>query len=176
MVFETTAYAVPPLRPSVRQYTPSESIRRSNQLLYRSTDPEKFATLFYGILDFRKHTLEYSNAGHENPFLLRKEANSDRLEIGGTVLGVVENFPFEEATVKLDPGDVLVIFSDGITEAFDTNDNQFGEAKLADVIAKHRNEPAEAINDHIIAAVRQHAGAAPQADDLTLVVIKRDAE
>ncbi len=154
---------------------PSESIHRSNQLLYRSTDPEKFATLFYGILDFTNHSLTYSNAGHENPFLLRLDDSSDRLETGGTVLGVVEDFSYDQETVKLNPGDVLVVFSDGITEAFDTNDNQFGEKQLAEVIVAHRQEPAESITNHIVDAVRRHAGAAPQADDLTLVVIKRDA-
>ena len=154
---------------------PNESIRRSNQLLYRSTDPEKFATLFYGILDFAKHKLTYSNAGHENPFLFGTNSSPGRLETGGTVLGVVENFPFEQDTVSMNPGDLLVIFSDGITEAFDVSDNQFGENQLAEVIKKHKNEPAETITNRIIEAVRQHAGAAPQADDLTLVVIKRDA-
>ncbi len=156
--------------------TPNESIGRSNRLLYRSTDPEKFATLFYGILDFANHSLTYSNAGHENPFLLRRDASSDRLETGGTVLGVVEDFRYEQETVELNAGDLLVVFSDGITEAFDTNEAQFGEKRLAEVIAEHRDEPAEAITNQIIEAVRRHAGAAPQADDLTLVVIKRDAE
>ena len=89
--------------------------------------------------------MTYSNAGHENPFLLRADASSERLETGGTVLGVVENFPFDEGTVSLGEGDILVIFSDGITEAFDTNDNQFGEERLARVIQTHRNEFAQSI-------------------------------
>lgn len=153
----------------------SECIRRSNQLLYRSTDPEKFATLFYGILDFAQHRMMYSNAGHENPILFASGADMTRLETGGTVLGVVENFPFEDGVVELSPGDTLVIFSDGITEAFDESDQQFGEKRLIDAVAQHRNEPAESINQHIIEAVTTYAGSAPQADDLTLVVIKRDA-
>jgi phosphoserine phosphatase RsbU/P len=153
----------------------SECIRRSNRLLYRSTDPEKFATLFYGILDFSTHRLMYSNAGHENPILLASGSKVIRLETGGTVLGVVENFPFEEGTIELSPGNTLVIFSDGITEAFDVNDQQFGETRLIEVISQHRAERAEAISGHIVEAVKAFAEKAPQADDLTLVVIKRDA-
>lgn len=154
---------------------PSESIRRSNQLLYRSTDPEKFATLFYGILDFESHQLTFSNAGHENPFLYGTNSSPVRLETGGTVLGVVENFPFEEEAVSVNPGDTLVVFSDGITEAFDTTDDQFGEERLAKIIAKHKDESALAITNCIIDEVKRHAGSAPQADDLTLVVVKRGA-
>jgi sigma-B regulation protein RsbU (phosphoserine phosphatase) len=153
---------------------PSESIRRSNRLLYKSTDPEKFATLFYGILNFVTHKLTYTNAGHENPFLFGNSSPT-RLDTGGTVLGVVENFPFDEGTVDLAPGSLLVIFSDGITEAFDEGDSQFGEKALADVIARYRHEPAEALINRVVDAVKVHVGKAPQADDLTLVVIKRAA-
>jgi sigma-B regulation protein RsbU (phosphoserine phosphatase) len=153
---------------------PREGIRRSNRMLYKSTDPEKFATLFYGILDLATHKLTYTNAGHENPFLFGPGGPPARLETGGTVLGVVETFDFDEATVDLVPGSVLVMFSDGITEAFDAGDTQFGEKSLADVIAKHRHESSEALINHIVSAVKTHVGDAPQGDDLTLVVIKRD--
>ncbi|MDH3216609.1 MAG: SpoIIE family protein phosphatase [Candidatus Krumholzibacteria bacterium] len=152
---------------------PCESIRRSNQLLYRSTDPEKFATLFYGILDFGKHELTFSNAGHENPFLFGPHSPPTRLETGGTVLGVIENFPFEEEVVRVQPGDTLVVFSDGITDAFDPEDNQFGEQRLVEILTQHQKQSAEDIIDRIIDAVKKHAGTAPQTDDLTLLVLKR---
>lgn len=154
----------------------SECIHRSNQLLYRSTDPEKFATLFYGVLNTSTHELEFSNAGHENPFMFSPNSNSRRLTTGGTVLGVVETFPFEEETIAFGPGDILVVFSDGITEAFDPDDNQFGEGRLSELIENNRAEPADMITERIVEAVRQHASTAPQADDLTLVVIKRDSQ
>jgi sigma-B regulation protein RsbU (phosphoserine phosphatase) len=153
----------------------SECVRRSNQLLFRSTDPEKFATLFYGILDYKSHRIQFSNAGHENPYLMSPANDSKRLACGGTVLGVVDNFPFDQDHVDITPGDTLVVFSDGITEAFDPGENQFGEKRLVDTIQAHRAEPAHVITERIIGAVRDFAGAAPQADDLTLVVIKREA-
>ncbi|MEE9270938.1 MAG: GAF domain-containing SpoIIE family protein phosphatase [Candidatus Krumholzibacteria bacterium] len=151
-------------------------IRRSNELLYRSTDPEKFATLFYAVLNTHDHTLSFSNAGHENPFLLTKGGEVMRLATGGTVLGVVDNFPFEEDTIPFRPGDLLVIFSDGITEAWDTADTQFGEDRLAELLKANRDTPADELIDRIVETVGKHAGTAPQADDLTLVVIKRDDE
>ena len=153
----------------------SETVRRSNQLLFRSTDPEKFATLFYGILNFENHRIQFSNAGHENPYLLSPANDPVRLACGGTVLGVVDNFPFEEDSVEIKPGDTLVVFSDGITEAFDPSDNQFGEEKLVETIAANRDQPARIITERIIDSVRQFAATAPQADDLTLVVMKRES-
>jgi sigma-B regulation protein RsbU (phosphoserine phosphatase) len=162
---------------TLHEVSVSERVSRANELLYRSTDPEKFATLFYGVLNFTEHRLTFSNAGHENPYLNPQAAGNSgqRLTTGGTVLGVVDNFPFEEEVVPIGLGDLLVIFSDGITEAFDIDENQFGERRLEDVIAMHRDEPAARIIDRIVDAVREFAGDAPQADDLTLVVIKRVA-
>lgn len=153
----------------------SDRIRRANQLLFRSTDPEKFATLFYSVLDYKTHQLCFSNAGHENPILIKAQGDTIRLIPGGTVLGVIDNFPFEEDNVAIDKGDTLVIFSDGITEAFDTDDNQFGEDRLIAVIEEKVDQTALELIESIIAAVRKFAGTAPQADDLTLVVMKRDA-
>ncbi|MCZ6766453.1 MAG: SpoIIE family protein phosphatase [bacterium] len=153
----------------------SDRIRRANQLLFRSTDPEKFATLFYGVFDYKTHQLCFSNAGHENPILIRAQGAPVRLITGGTVLGVIDNFPFEEDHVVIDKGDTLVIFSDGITEAFDADENQFGEDRLMAVIDENRDQTALELIESIIAAVREFAGTAPQADDLTLVVVKRDA-
>jgi sigma-B regulation protein RsbU (phosphoserine phosphatase) len=158
---------------SLHQISVSDRIDRSNRLLYRSTDPEKFATLFYGVLDIKEHQLTFSNAGHENPYLLSGGTVSARLATGGTVLGVVDNFPYEEDVVPLKVGDLLVVFSDGITEAFDEEELQFGEDRLQEVIDGCKDEPAETIIDRIIEAVQEHAGNASQTDDLTLVVVKR---
>ncbi|UCH84938.1 MAG: SpoIIE family protein phosphatase [Candidatus Latescibacterota bacterium] len=153
----------------------NERVERANRLLYRSTDPEKFATLFYGVLGLDDNRLTFSNAGHENPYLLRGGGETTRLTTGGTVLGVVDNFPYDEDVVALGQGDVLVVFSDGITEAFDKNEDQFGEDRLGPVLEKCRDEPADVIIDRIVEAVQEFAEDAPQADDLTLVVVKRVA-
>ncbi len=150
-----------------------ECIRRCNKLLYQSTSSEKFVTLFYGILDRERHALSFTNAGHENPFLVSEGGNADRLTEGGVVLSILEEFPYQEATVSLRPGDVLVMFSDGITEAINPAQELFGEARLAAVISEHRSATASELIDRIIGAVRAYAGPAAQTDDMTILVLKR---
>lgn len=160
---------------TLHEISVSERIVRSNELLFRSTDPEKFATLFYGVLDERRHTITYTNAGHENPYLVKAGGEVVRLTAGGTVLGVVDHFPFDEDVARIDAGDLLVIFSDGITEAFNVEEEQFGERRLEEVLRAGIDDPADKLIDRIVEAVNGFAGQAPQADDLTLVVMKRAA-
>ncbi|UCF79274.1 MAG: SpoIIE family protein phosphatase [Candidatus Eiseniibacteriota bacterium] len=154
--------------------SPRECIARSNKLLFRSTDPGKFATLFYGILDFEKHELFYCNAGHDRPFLFAKENRPTRLDVGGIVLSCMEEFSYEEAVVPFGPGDSLVVFSDGITEARNEVGEEYGEERLSALLKGSLDEPAPAMIDRVIESVREHAGDCPQTDDMTLVVIKRD--
>jgi serine phosphatase RsbU (regulator of sigma subunit) len=150
-----------------------ECIQRCNKLLYQSTSSEKFVTLFYGILDRERHALSFTNAGHENPFLFSAGGAANRLTEGGVVLSILEEFPYKEATVDFRPGDVLVIFSDGITEAINPAQELFGEARLAAVIGEHRTATAQEMIERIMGAVRAYAGTAPQMDDMTVVVVKR---
>lgn len=150
-----------------------ECMRRSNRLLFQSTDIEKFATVFYGILDIEAHELRYSNAGHNPPLLFRAGEAPRRLETGGLVLGILEDSGFEEEVVPLGPGDVLVLYSDGITEALDARQEEFGEEALIRVVEAHRDETAAAIVDAVGSAVERFAGSTPQSDDMTLMVLRR---
>jgi sigma-B regulation protein RsbU (phosphoserine phosphatase) len=150
-----------------------DCIGRSNTLLFRSTSDERFVTLFYGILDPAKHQLCFSNAGHDYPFLISKAGKHKRFQTGGIVLGIMEDFSFEEETISLKKDDVLVIYSDGITEAMNDREEQFGERQLGAVIKKHRNNSAEELIEKIISAAKKHAGSYPQSDDMTIVVLKR---
>jgi len=88
-------------------------------------------------------------------------------------LSIVEDFPFEEKTIPLVPGDLMVVFSDGITEAINPNQELFGEGRLADLLQHHRGESAAEIIESIIRGVKQHSAAAPQMDDMTILVVKR---
>ncbi len=151
-----------------------ECIARCNHQLFQSTSPEKFATLFYGILDTQNHTLTYCNAGHELPFLISGSREPIRLNEGGTMIGIMDAFPFEEAVITFQPGDMLVSFSDGVTEAMNLEREQFGESKLGDLIKENIGIPAERIIEEIIKAVRTHAGEAPQYDDITALVVRRE--
>ncbi|MGA9119264.1 MAG: SpoIIE family protein phosphatase [Bacteroidota bacterium] len=152
---------------------PSECLTRANRLLHESTSPEKFATLFYGILDTSLHRLHYSNAGHEFPLLVRASGEYLQLDKGGIGLGMLDNFVFEEASLDVAPGDLLIMYTDGVTEAMNADDELFGKDRLLPLVIPKRGQPAEETVDAIISAVKAHGGAAPQSDDITLVAIQR---
>jgi len=151
-----------------------ECILRSNKLLFQSTSSEKFVTLFYAILDGERHTLTYCNAGHDHPVLVSGEKQIVRLKTGGIVLGIMDAFPFVEESVSLHPGDALVVYSDGVAEAMNAKEEQFGEERLLDVIRRNHCHGARQLIDDIIAAVKSHTGNHPQYDDMTLLVLRRN--
>jgi sigma-B regulation protein RsbU (phosphoserine phosphatase) len=156
--------------------SPQECLQRSNKLLYHSTDPEKFATLFCGLLDTRKNVLSFSNAGHEPPFHVSSSKPTSRLKTGGLVLGIMEEFRFEEETVEMNPGDIIAIYSDGVIDAVNSIDEAFGEERLLQIVTGHRQVSAGTLVDKIVEAVQTHSADAPQLDDITIVVLKRLGE
>jgi sigma-B regulation protein RsbU (phosphoserine phosphatase) len=153
---------------------PGECVAHANALLARSTDPEKFATFFYGILHPHEHTLAYSNAGHDPPLLVSQQKGVRRLETGGVVLGFLDQSPYEEATVPIAPGDLLVAYSDGVTDATNDRDEPFGGERLIGLLEDCLEQHVNDVIGSIVAAVRQHAAGAPQSDDITLVAVKRE--
>ena len=154
-------------------HQPSECLLRSNKLLYESTSPEKFATLFYGVIDTKHHSIHYSNAGHDWPFHISKENSIERLKVGGLMIGLLPQASYEDMEVPLQQGDILVIQSDGVSEAMNANHEQFGEERLQTLLIEHKEKTAEEIIDIVVKEVRKHAGAHPQSDDITMMVIKR---
>ncbi len=152
--------------------SPKQCIERSNKLLLQSTSDEKYATLFYGILDTSSNKLSYTNAGHNPPLIISKNGSSRRLKTGGIMIAMMDNFPFEEETVDIQPGDTLVIYSDGITESFNEKDDEFGEDRLEEILKKNVTRSPEEMIASVIDAVNAHAGKMPQADDMTMVVLK----
>jgi len=149
-------------------------LERANALLYRNTSPEKFATLFFGCLDTAGHILHYCNAGHNHPFLIGSEMKPLRLSAGGLALGCFESFPFAESQVALHPGDLLIVFSDGISEAVNGAGEEFSEVRICELAVANRDKPAAALIEHLFAAVNEHARNQPQMDDMTMVVVKRE--
>lgn len=151
-----------------------EIIARSNRLIFQSTDPEKFATLFYAVLDARVGSLAFCNAGHEYPMLFPKGgASPARLITGGMALGVLEEFPYQEDVATMDAGDTLIIYSDGISDAVNEFEQPFGEERLRACVTEHANERAAEIMKRVVDSVKAHEGDTPRIDDLTLVVVKR---
>jgi sigma-B regulation protein RsbU (phosphoserine phosphatase) len=153
--------------------SPKTCLERSNQLLYQSTSPEKFATLFYAIIDLQNHQIHYSNAGHDNPYLSSSHVATRRLKIGGIPLGMLPDFTYEQESVPLEDDSILVAYSDGVTEAMNAQEEMFGEERIAAVIDQHKQAPASEIIDHLVSAVKTFAAGHPQSDDITVVVMRR---
>jgi len=156
------------------QQKPGECCNRSNQLLYQNTEPNKFATLFYGILDTKNHKVSYANAGHNRPYLFKKQAKGEELKTAGIVLSMMREFDYPEDEFIINPGDMLVIYSDGVTEAMDEKNEEFSEQRLWKLAEKLKEKKASDIIDEIIKEIRMFAGSQPQFDDITLMVIKRE--
>lgn len=151
-----------------------ECLTRANKLLYRSTDRQKFATLFYGILDSPKDIFHFSNAGHDPPFFIDSNKQVTRLTKGGTVLGFMEEYQFEEDSIKLNTGDTVIIYSDGITEALNEQDEEFGEERFLAIIKDSILLKAVNIIEAVFDAVKAFVQDVPQSDDITIVVIKKN--
>jgi sigma-B regulation protein RsbU (phosphoserine phosphatase) len=145
---------------------PADVLRTINKLFYESTPPEHFATLFFGHYEDRTRRLRYANCGHPSPFLLRASGVVERLTSTATVLGVFSKWACEERSVDLEPGDTLVLFSDGVTEAGIDTGEEFGEDGLLSVIRAGGANAAEAVVDRIVAAV-----AGESQDDVTVVAV-----
>jgi serine phosphatase RsbU (regulator of sigma subunit)/HAMP domain-containing protein len=156
----------------------AEVASRMNNLLVKSTDTHMFATFFYGILDQLKSTFTSTNAGHNPPLLFRANGKIKRLEAGGLVLGFLPDQKYKQQTVKINQEDVVVLFTDGITEAAGPSsekisENLFGEERLIEVVRASLAKPAAEIQAAILQAISNHIAKTPQYDDITLVVIKR---
>ena len=149
-------------------------LERSNKLIYHSTDSEKYATFFCGILDSKNNNLCFSNAGHNHPIFITNEGKIKRLQTLGIVLGFLDDFEFSDSKIKIEKGEILVIFSDGISEAMNKNEEEFDEQRLQKIISENKNKSAKEITHLIIESVNNFTGDMPQSDDMTLVVIKRN--
>lgn len=146
-----------------------------NRLLFHSTAPEKFATLFYCVLDSREHTLRYCNAGHEPPLVFGAGHEPRGLGAGGVPTGLFEDFAYQGAETTIGAGEVLVLYSDGVTDMENETGEAFGLERLKELVTSHCDAGAELIAQRLVAAVRTHAGVAEPFDDLTVVVVRREA-
>ncbi len=148
-------------------------MRKANQLLHESTERDKFVTAFYGVLDWRNGVLIFSNAGHNPPFLLHRDGTHHRLEDGGLALGVLPDSRYEERPIALRDGDVLVHYTDGVSEAENAAGEPFGDERIERTVRAHADEPAATILRELVAAVREWAGERGPTDDLTLLVARK---
>lgn len=149
-----------------------ECISKSNNFLYLNTEGNKFVTLFGGILNPARQEFNYINAGHNFPYHLKKDGTLEPLKVGGLIMGIMPDVPYEDGTVKIVRDELVVIYSDGVTEADNEFDDMFGEERLQELIAKHHKKSASELVAVIYDAVKQHEGSTDRDDDITIVVIK----
>jgi len=150
----------------------TDSLVNSNNLLCATTEPTKFVTLFLGTLDTESNEICYTNAGHDPP-LHFTEGKLNKLSKGGILLGAFPDSQYEQDKPTMRNGDLLVLFSDGITEAMNEENQEFSEEKLLEVINNNKDAKPELLIDKIISEVEKHSGLTPQSDDMTLMIIKR---
>jgi phosphoserine phosphatase RsbU/P len=143
---------------------------RLNSLVCHNTGNDRFITFFYAQLDGPSRLLRYTNAGHNAPILLRRDGSHERLASGGGVLGVFPNQTFTSGAAHLAPGDRVILFTDGVTEASDGSGEEFGEARLLHLLREHRATAASALQEKILAVAGEFSNGHWQ-DDATLLVL-----
>ena len=152
--------------------SPGRILSLVNRHLYRSTQPEKYATLFLAHYDLDTAQLTYSNAGQLPPLVLGRDGSVRRLDKGGTVVGLMDGMHYDEDCVQLWPGDIVVAYSDGVTEP-ENDFGDFGEERLMEVVSRYRAEPLSTISNEVMRALHVWIGAEEQPDDITLVLARQ---
>lgn len=150
--------------------TPADILSHVNRVLLRRESESRFATVMYGLLS-GDGQFTYCNAGHNPPLLVGRNG-VQRLETGGLILGAFRDVAFQNATLQLDPGDLLVVFSDGITEALDAEGSEFGEERLLSCVNSNRDLEPAGILECIIDAVHRFTANTAQSDDQTALVLR----
>jgi len=152
---------------------PALCLREANRLIASDNEAMMFMTTFYGILDLETGDLTYANAGHLPPYLLKRGQGVTPMTVtAGVPLGVLDEYAFEPLHQRLAPGDAIVLYTDGVTEAADSGHALFGEERLEGMLAGHHDDSCDAIVERLFTAVRSFANGAPQADDIAVLAVR----
>ncbi len=152
--------------------SPTDLVMKLNKVINENSTPEKFITFFICIYDIPTWTLRYVNAGHNHPFVLYEKGGLEPLSKGGFCLGVFTDNRYEEGHVQMNPGDTLILYTDGITEAMNPKHDMYGEARLYLTIHKLLEKNVKEIEQGILADLQTFSSGAPQSDDVTMVLMK----
>ena len=155
---------------------PELAIGAANRRILEDSETSMFVTVFYGVVDPATGLLTYCNAGHSPPYILRAEEGNSVQSLGrtGMALGVTEDVIWERESVSLSPGDVLLLYTDGITDAGDAHGAFFGRERLGEIARSSKGGSAQAMQETIIEEIQGFVGEAPQFDDMTLMIVIRD--
>jgi len=157
----------------VQNLSPAELSTQLNRVLYSNIPLHKFITAFYGVVNIPDRTLSFTNAGHNPPLLVHASGECERLEDGGSVLGAFSEVEYAQGEITLQPGDRLLMFTDGLSEAVDTTSEQFGEERLTELMCEHRHRGPEELKEILFDAVAEFCGHAFR-DDAALMVVGVD--
>jgi len=153
---------------------PEGMISRLNRILCRCLPENRYVTFFYGILDPRRHTFTYVNAGHPQPICVRHNGGIERLKLNHLFVGMIEDHEYTSDTVQLEPNDLIICYSDGVTEQEDPDKRQFGDGRLEALAKTIESRAPRDVLDMILSAVDEHSAGNRHTDDVTLVVLKRE--
>jgi phosphoserine phosphatase RsbU/P len=151
--------------------TPGEILARLNTEICRDNDSGMFVTFFCGILDTRNGQVDYSNGGHNLPYRLHRDGASPLENFGGNSLGLMERSPYRSGRIVLRPGEALLLYTDGVTEAMDSGKTLYSDERLEGFLGNNRSSPPRQIVGDLIGDVKHFAGEAPQSDDITVLAL-----
>lgn len=151
-----------------------QALRQVNGDIYRDSPVDKFITSIYCNLDYESHELSYVNSGHNPPYIVRANDNRiEELDQGGVMLGIMEEIDLPKATLSIGKGDILMLFSDGVTEATNPSGELFSEERFERWLLDHNQLSAEEMKDALLKTLRDYADGSPQSDDITFIIVKR---
>ena len=155
--------------------TPGEVLREVNDLLNEENDAAMFVTIFYAMYDPETSELTYANGGHNSPLIIHADGSSELLPLtGGIALGIVPGIEYGESSLKLSPGDTVIFYSDGVTEAMNADGEEFGVERMREIFEPSPPTDPEAATAAIFEAVHAFAGDTDQSDDITCVTLHRN--
>ena len=158
----------------IRGVSPAECITYINALLSQEAVNNMFVTVFYGIYNIHTGEVTYANAGHNPPYLVRADGSVEMLPLSKDIVaGAFDDFQYSQESLQLEPGDTLLLYTDGVTEAINTEDKEYGEGRLEKQLAQCSNLSCQEIIDKVKEDVKAFAGEAEQSDDITLFALKR---
>ena len=152
---------------------PADIVHQTNQLIFQSTTSDKFITFFLGILDTDSHNFLYCNAGHDNPCILTADNKYTDLAVGGICLGFLPQFDYSKDVHTFHDGEIIAIYTDGVTEAMNKHEEEFGLERLQKMINANRSMGASDILNKLLNEIETHVAGEPQMDDITLLILKK---
>ncbi len=158
----------------IRGVSPAECMTYSNALLSQESVNYMFVTVFYGIYNIRTGEVTYTNAGHNPPYLMKSDGSVEELPLSKDIVaGAIDDYEFTEDTLQLEKGDTLLLFTDGVTEAIDKDEKDYGDERLRKLLSQSTKLSCQEIVDKVKADVKAFVGEAEQSDDITLLALKR---